>query len=112
MIVFDKLKRGALSPPLEGFVDFGDGRDLSDLATATVKMADENGAAIIDSPLEIIDASTNEVRYQWVNGDTDSVGNNWLEMWFTFNSGDFFKIPPGDEYINILIPSDLPLTPE
>lgn len=110
MIVFDKLKRGALDPPLQGYLDFGDGRDLSDVASVTLKMADENGNIVIDAAAEVLDGGVNnEIRYQWQAGQTDTVGNFWIEIWVQFNNGDFFKIPEGSDYINVPIPTDLPL---
>jgi len=109
MIVFDKLKKGALSPPLTGFLDFSDGRDLSDVLSIAFKMANENNEIVIDSVAEIVDVETNEIRYQWQAGDTDIPGNYWVEFHVAFNNGDFFKIPAGDDYINVPIPTDLPL---
>lgn len=83
-------------------------QSIVNIAGATVRfiMSIKGGANIIDAPATIVNASTGQVKYTWVEGDTDNVGtyNGEFEVLFGDGRAETF---PNTKYIVIKVFADL-----
>ena len=108
MSVYDfHLKRGDTSPSFERQLT-GDGApiDLSEAGTTVRFIMHDGGEAVIDRSASIVDAPEGVVRYNWLDGDTDTVGTYRAEFEVTYSDGAVESFP-NDHDLYIRVAPDL-----
>lgn len=102
------MKAGDLSPSITATLTYADG-SIIDLTPATnprfLMRAPGSSTLKVDGTAVLVAASQGRVRYDWVDGDTDTPGNYQAEWEFTI-AGKKLTVP-NDTYMIVRIAGDL-----
>ena len=72
-------------------------------STVKVHMKSLTGVVKLDSPMTITDAVNGVVQYNWVTGDTDTVGTYYVEFQVTYSDGSVETFPnSGNRVISVV----------
>lgn len=101
------LKRGDTLPPMRATLLEADGVTPVDLAGATVvlQLRDRRGTHLFDADCTVLDAEAGRVEYEWVEGDTDTVGAHRAE--FEITSSDGIATAPNYGFVTVHISEDI-----
>jgi hypothetical protein len=105
------IKSGDLQPPLEPtLLDGGEPVNLSTATNVQLKMrASQGGPLILDTPMTVVgDPADGVVRYQWLAGDTDTVGKFYTEYVVTWPGGP--QTFPLEDYCLVVVEPSLDAT--
>jgi len=85
-----RLKQGDLAPKLQLDVN----ADLTG-ATVVAKIRRFHQSTVLTKTLTVTDAPNGLCEYQWVSGDTDTVGTYHIEVLVTFSGAIPERFPQG-----------------
>ena len=77
-----------------------------ELCSVKFHMSDRHGEVKINRPVKIVNTETGEVRVNWLNGDTDSIGMYQSEFEINMPDGKIVTVP-SDGYLTINIIKEL-----
>ena len=101
------IKQGALSPSIQIGLTNNDGTsiDLSDAVSITFTMVSrETELAIIDTAaMDVDNAAQGLISYQWIAGDTDTVGIYDAEVKVNWPDDDTPEYFPHNDHITVRI---------
>jgi BppU N-terminal domain len=102
------LKQGDTAPAIDYIVLDEDGVPINLTgSTVTFYMQDMSGNEVIDGgACSLIDAPNGQVRYQWLDGDSDISGLYAAEFLVTFGGGTK-RTTPDPGWITVVISSSL-----
>lgn len=98
------IKQNDTSPSLLATLKDFDGNTIN-LTGATVRfhMKDLNGTVKIDQPMTVPNPTLGMVRYDWVVGDTDTVGTYYVEFEVTYADNSVETFPNnGNKTISVV----------
>lgn len=99
------FKAHDLFPPLEATLS--DENGPIDLSTATsVKLLMKSGSTNVTGRCTVVDAANGRVRYDWIRGDTDTIGTYQVEFEITWPTA-LPETVPNTGYNEIVIEQDL-----
>jgi hypothetical protein len=97
-----EIKAGALDPPLEAQLTDKDGPIPLLGATVVMTIRQLDGRKVLVKTCTITDAANGWVRYQWVAGDTNTVGLYRLEFSITW-PGRGPRVVPNDSWVDFKV---------
>lgn len=101
------LKQHDLFPPLQATLSDQNGPiDLTTATAVKLLMKTTDGRISVTGACAIVDAVNGVVRYQWVRGDTDNIGEYNVEFEITWPTA-LPETVPNDGYNLISIEADL-----
>lgn len=108
MIPETRLKQNDTSPSLAATLRDGFGKAVNLTgATGVFRMRNaKTRANKISAPIAITDPPKGRVQYDWVIGDTDTIGIFEAEIVVTFGTGDVLTFP-GKEFHRVVVEDDL-----
>ena len=98
------IRQNDTSPSLQALLKDAD-RNPIDLTGASVRfhMKAVGGAVKVDQPMTIVDQSNGVVQYDWVAGDTDTVGTYYVEFEVTYSDSAIETFPnKGNLTVNVI----------
>ena len=94
------IKQGDLYPPIEATLSDANGAvDLTGASVRFIMLRRRGRVELVNADATIMDAATGSIRYQWVAGDTDEVGDHLAEFEVTFADTRVATWPNGGHLI-------------
>ena len=97
------IRQNDTSPSLQALLKDAD-RNPIDLTGASVRfhMKAVGGEVKVDQPMTVVDQDNGVVQYDWVTGDTDTVGTYNVEFEVTYSDGAIETFPnKGNLAVNV-----------
>ena len=97
------IRQNDTSPSLQALLKDAD-RNPIDLTGASVRfhMKAVGGAVKVDAAMTVVDQDNGVVQYDWVTGDTDTVGTYNVEFEVTYSDGAIETFPnKGNLTVNV-----------
>lgn len=94
------LKQGDLAPPL--IIDTN--ADVTGATSLVAKIRRLHQSTVLTKTLTATDAPNGILQYQWIAGDTDTVGTYDVEAVVTFAGGAVQRFPQGSDLELIIRP--------
>ncbi|AXR81482.1 hypothetical protein AArcMg_1469 [Natrarchaeobaculum sulfurireducens] len=98
------MKAGDTTPSIEATLTDAHDQpvDLGDAETTEFELRDRHGETMFAKPVEITDAITGEVEYDWDEEDTEEAGDYRGQFVVEFENGDRLTTPTED-WIDVYI---------
>lgn len=104
------IKQGDRLPPVEAALQRADGTAVT-LAGATVKflmrVRGTVAPVVVDAAAVVVDAGTGQVRYDWADGDTATVGDYDAEFEVTVTASGKKQTVPNNGYLRVKVRDDI-----
>jgi hypothetical protein len=99
------IKQNDTSPAIQATLKDANGSAI-DLTGADVvmHMKSVNGVLKVSEEMTIVDADTGVVKYDWVTGDTDTVGTYYVEFQVTYADLTIETFPNDDKAVILIKP--------
>jgi len=99
------IKQNDTSPALQATLRDANGLGvLLTGATIRLHMVPLNGGTTLDKAMTIVNATQGIVRYNWVAGDTATVGTYSIEFEVTYSDGSVETFPNNDNLVVVITP--------
>src|SRR3954468_23592335 len=98
------MKKGDTRPAVTATIKNADGSAV-DLTGATLRFVmkiDGGTTAKVDASATVLVANLGTVKYQWISGDTDTVGTYKAEWKISYGDGTVLRAP-NNSYIAVVI---------
>ena len=99
------IKQNDTSPAIQATLKDANGSAI-DLTGADVvmHMKSVNGVLKVSEEMTIVDAANGVVKYDWVTGDTDTVGTYYVEFQVTYADLTIETFPNDDKAVILIKP--------
>lgn len=99
------IKQNDTSPSLQATLQDANGLAvLLTGATVRLHMIPLNGGTGLDKAMTVVNATQGTIRYDWVAGDTSSVGTYAAEFEVTYSDGSVETFPNNDRLAVVITP--------
>lgn len=99
------IKQNDTSPSIQAALKDASGTAIN-LTGASVQfhMEDVTGTLKVDAAMTVTDASNGVVQYDWVSGDTNTVGTYYVEFEVTYADSSIETFPNNNKEVIIIRP--------
>ena len=99
------IKQNDTSPAIQATLKDGNGSPINlNGADVVIHMKSVDGVLKVNEQVTIVDADTGVVKYEWVTGDTDTVGTYYVEFQVTYADSTIETFPNSSNIIIFIKP--------
>jgi hypothetical protein len=99
------IKQNDTSPAIQATLKDANGSAINlNGADVVMHMKSVNGVLKVSEEMTIVDADTGVVKYDWVTGDTDTVGTYYVEFQVTYADLTIETFPNDDKAVILIKP--------
>ena len=99
------IKQNDTSPAIQATLKDANGSAIALTgADVAMHMKSVNGVLKVREEITIVDADTGVVKYDWVTGDTDTVGTYYVEFQVTYADLTIETFPNDDKAVILIKP--------
>tara|TARA_R110000823_G_scaffold139299_1_gene269048 strand:+ start:253 stop:573 length:321 start_codon:yes stop_codon:yes gene_type:complete len=99
------IKQNDTSPAIQATLKDANGSTINlNGAVVNIHMKSVNGVLKVDEQMTVVDADTGVVKYDWVTGDTDTVGTYYVEFQVTYADLTIETFPNDDKAVILIKP--------